>query len=340
MEPQHFDLQRSVTDFVQRIRFTGGLTESDVSELETHLIDSVDGLTSSGLSEEEAFLIATRRLGPSDDISREYRKVNPGLLTDRIWAYMLLGFSLLTTLGWLYTGGYELVMAYADRFVCVGYNLMACAFVWSVLLWGRGFSAWIQRSTERRPWLTLLLSLGPVLILFRGPMVRVAGLHVGPVHGSGLVLFTRYLTMVSMAIVLLLSVFSISLPGRLTFRRLFGRLPLPYILVFGFIMEIVAAMTRVWQDVPMAAVLFGAVYAAGAFCVAYFRERASLLRALVLYTLPGFVSEAWAGTLADRARGGTHYTVFFVLAILAGIAVGSLLARLMARLREPAGVLS
>lgn len=346
MEPQTFDLQRSVTDFIQRIRFTGGLTESDVSELATHLFDSVEGLRASGLSEEEAFLIATHRLGPTDEISREYRKVNPGLLTDRIWAYMLLGFSLLTTLGWFYTRGYLLTMHFADlhpygAFLCIGFNLLVSAFVWSVLFWGRRFSAWIQRTTERRPWLTVLMSLGPVALLFVGRVAEpYALLDFKPEYTLWLVLITRHLSIVSMAVVLVLSVFSISLPGHMTFRNVFGRLTVPYILLFGFIIEVIAALTREWQSIPTAVALFGVVYAAGAFCVAYFRERGQVLRALLFYALPGLVAEIWAGSLADADRGGTHYTVYFAAALLAGVTVGSLSARVMAKFRESAGVLS
>jgi len=327
--------------YIQAIRQKGGLGDSDAAELESHLADAVEDLRNSGLSEEEAFLVATRRLGQTDELSLEYQKVNPVLVTERIWAYMLLGFSLLTSLQWLYAGGSQLVMQYAAHhpgqlFLCIAFNLLVCAFVWSVLIWGRRFSAWLQRTTERRPWLTILLSLGPVAIMFRGPMVRVPGSSYEILYANGFFLFTHYLGIVSMAVVLLLSVFSISFPGRLTFRGLFSRLTAPYIVLFGFVIEIVAAMTRVWGDIPTASVLFGCVYATGAFCVACYPGRGQLLRALLLYALSGLVAETWAGTLADQARGHTHYTVYFVLAIVVGTVMGTVAARATGRFREVA----
>ena len=40
----------------------------DVEELEAHLRDQIDALRLTGLSDEEAFLIAVRRLGHLDDV--------------------------------------------------------------------------------------------------------------------------------------------------------------------------------------------------------------------------------------------------------------------------------
>lgn len=53
----------------------------DVEELEAHLIDEIEGLRERGLSESEAFIIATRRIGETHSLSREYFKVN----VNRLW---------------------------------------------------------------------------------------------------------------------------------------------------------------------------------------------------------------------------------------------------------------
>ena len=42
---------------------------ADVDELEAHLRDQIDGLVASGLSEDEAFLIAVSRMGRLADLS-------------------------------------------------------------------------------------------------------------------------------------------------------------------------------------------------------------------------------------------------------------------------------
>ena len=53
----------------------------DVEELEDHLRDQIADLTEAGLTADEAFLIAVKRLGSIDEISREFARENSG----RLW---------------------------------------------------------------------------------------------------------------------------------------------------------------------------------------------------------------------------------------------------------------
>lgn len=66
--------------------------QQDLDELECHLDDSVGELQTRGLSAEEAFIIATRRIGPTPVLATEFSRVNnPAIWTDRLlWA--VLGF--------------------------------------------------------------------------------------------------------------------------------------------------------------------------------------------------------------------------------------------------------
>lgn len=57
------------------------VTESDADELEAHLREQVADLSKTGLSDEEAFLIAIRRLGEVDHITAEYAREH----SDRLW---------------------------------------------------------------------------------------------------------------------------------------------------------------------------------------------------------------------------------------------------------------
>src|SRR4029453_12790472 len=54
--------------YVQRCR---ELQPSDADELEDHLRGSVDELVAVGLSADEAFLVAVKRMGSLDELSRE-----------------------------------------------------------------------------------------------------------------------------------------------------------------------------------------------------------------------------------------------------------------------------
>ena len=63
-----------------------GVSPEDVEELEDHLLSEVNDLRACGLSPEEAFLIAVRRLGAQDEVAREYSAVH----ADRLWRQLVL----------------------------------------------------------------------------------------------------------------------------------------------------------------------------------------------------------------------------------------------------------
>lgn len=83
------------------------VSEGDADELEGHLREQVTDLESAGLSSEEAFLIAMRRLGQVDQLTAEYAREH----SDRLWKqfavpaaepgrqttiFAMIGFALLT----------------------------------------------------------------------------------------------------------------------------------------------------------------------------------------------------------------------------------------------------
>lgn len=63
-----------------------GVTEAEVDELEDHLLAEVDELTKSGLSDDEAFLVAVKRMGSQNDIAREFAREN----SQRLWKQLVL----------------------------------------------------------------------------------------------------------------------------------------------------------------------------------------------------------------------------------------------------------
>lgn len=62
---------------------------ADVDELESHLRDRIDALTASGLSDDEAFLVAVKRLGRVDELSREFAREH----SERLWKQLVIGDS-------------------------------------------------------------------------------------------------------------------------------------------------------------------------------------------------------------------------------------------------------
>jgi hypothetical protein len=62
------------------------LQAADADELEDHLRGSVDGLVDAGLSPDEAFLVAVKRMGSLDEISREFAREH----SERLWKQLVL----------------------------------------------------------------------------------------------------------------------------------------------------------------------------------------------------------------------------------------------------------
>lgn len=61
------------------------VTASDADELEAHLRDQIADLTTNGLSDDEAFLIAVKRLGQVDALTAEYAREHG----DRLWKHLV-----------------------------------------------------------------------------------------------------------------------------------------------------------------------------------------------------------------------------------------------------------
>ncbi len=76
-----FDLELKIKEWSDTLRDKGKFLHQDIVELESHLRDEIDSLTKKDLTEEESFIIAVKRLGNSEILSKEYGKVN----TDIIW---------------------------------------------------------------------------------------------------------------------------------------------------------------------------------------------------------------------------------------------------------------
>jgi hypothetical protein len=69
--------------YVQRQQ---AISPSDVDELEHHLRDQITDLRDAGLSGDEAFLVAVKRMGGLDELSREFAREH----ADRLWKQLVL----------------------------------------------------------------------------------------------------------------------------------------------------------------------------------------------------------------------------------------------------------
>lgn len=92
--PTPFDLNRAIQLWRENLSQSPALRAENLNELESHLRDSIETLQTRGLSVEEAFLIATRRIGSSGVLENEFAKVNRrAVWLDRsLW--MLIGIQI------------------------------------------------------------------------------------------------------------------------------------------------------------------------------------------------------------------------------------------------------
>jgi hypothetical protein len=86
-----FNSQRQFDSWVSKIRNEPSITEADLEELKSHLLDSIDQLKDTGLSDEEAFLVASRRIGSADDLRDDYKQVNTQVIQLRRSILILCG---------------------------------------------------------------------------------------------------------------------------------------------------------------------------------------------------------------------------------------------------------
>lgn len=79
------DVETQIGRWREYVTRGDAITENDVEELEGHLRDQMTELGSAGLSDDEAYLIAVKRLGSVDDLTREYAREH----VDRLWKQLL-----------------------------------------------------------------------------------------------------------------------------------------------------------------------------------------------------------------------------------------------------------
>lgn len=100
-----FNLQRHIAGWMVKIQSEPAITESDAEELKSHLLDLINDLKAAGLNEEEAFWVASKRLGNSIEWVKEYRQENNPVIQMRrsliilagVLAYFLCYYFILST---------------------------------------------------------------------------------------------------------------------------------------------------------------------------------------------------------------------------------------------------
>src|SRR5205807_1593017 len=79
-------LEEQIAQWREYLRRRQALHGPDVEELEGHLRDQLAALTAAGLAGDEAFLVAVKRMGSLDALSREFARAH----SERLWKQLVI----------------------------------------------------------------------------------------------------------------------------------------------------------------------------------------------------------------------------------------------------------
>ena len=85
-DPGDTELEAQIEQWRSYVRGRPAIAAADVEEMEDHLRERVADLVGAGLSSDEAFLVAVKRMGSVDEISREFAREH----SDRLWKQLML----------------------------------------------------------------------------------------------------------------------------------------------------------------------------------------------------------------------------------------------------------
>jgi len=85
--PSGLPLEEQIAQWRGYVRRRHAIDGADVQELEGHLRDQMAALTTAGLAGDEAFLVAVKRMGSLDTLSREFAREH----SERLWKQLVIG---------------------------------------------------------------------------------------------------------------------------------------------------------------------------------------------------------------------------------------------------------
>lgn len=134
-----FDLEKAITEWKAGFTNVVSMTTENLHELEEHLRETITDLLHKGLNEEDAFLVASTRLGHPFTLEKEYSKVNTALVWQKRMLWMLGGYvggcafaDLIAGIGSL--GATAAVMTDFGGAGAAAVNIAVLAAGWTILL--------------------------------------------------------------------------------------------------------------------------------------------------------------------------------------------------------------
>lgn len=137
--PVSFDLNLAIQHWRENLAQSPAFRSENLNELESHLRDSIATLQTRGLSAEESFMVAARRVGNTGSLEKEFGKVNgKAVWLDRmIWILAGVQISMIVSIA--YSTVATAVNGAAGRLVQLWPGFGEAAFLAAVILLPPGF---------------------------------------------------------------------------------------------------------------------------------------------------------------------------------------------------------
>jgi len=343
MFPSKRNLDEAISDYIDLVGKQGCFTQSDAAELAAHLYDSTDILKHSGLSEEEAFLVACRRLGETEILNKEYAKVNTSVSVNNLWAYLFVGFNLFFSLPSLIIKGLETSFFWVNVLfydsltaivIITGFNIFICMGIWLIVKQKRQIAAFIEAKVFGNAKRTVCLSFVPLTLFFISNFATTRlklhslifySLHV---FNSRFVEFSFYMVILTIIGGIVVLVFSINRFEKISLKSMFEMPSTYFLLLISVLAELVAASTRILQfeNTLTSLLAFGLIYMLGAYFITVYNMRNNY-RYLITFSIFGIISETVFGIMADIERGNTFFSAYFILTLITAVITGLFFGR-------------
>lgn len=119
-----FDLNKSISEWKNSFENEESFSSENIDELESHLFDQITELKDTGLSDEEAYWVAQKRIGTTDSLNVEFTKINKlNILKKKIY-WMLTGIAGMLMYVFFVTSSYYIFIS-----ICMLLNLDPVSFI-------------------------------------------------------------------------------------------------------------------------------------------------------------------------------------------------------------------
>lgn len=339
MATSNFQLQASLTAFIDGYKKEKSFSVDDLEELKSHLLDSYEELQSKGLGAEEAFWLATKRLGTREELSTEFNKLDrgPQLSAETFWIiYGLFVFSVLYQL-WGFTRSFNYYFSFQAKsdieflLLRLATTLTVCIAGYFLIVNRRVFN-WIERRFSAMPLDVFVLTSFAIIVSwftwYFGERFLMNFLVAPQTKNSvnGTIIIPGRFASISTVIPVIILLFVIMRLLHPTIKEkklgsLFNKFGYVGLFVLGIGLNFLAALSRMMGggfSMTTTAIVFGLIYGTGIFLATRAISQNPFRKILVLASF-ALVSELLATWFNPALTQGTPLSVYFYATVLGGM---------------------